>query len=341
MRINRLFYTAALLLLAAALMPAQNIKKTGTTAAQFLKINIGPRAVGMGGAFTASAEGVNAMYWNPAGLASSYNNEAYFNHINWFADVNHDYAGVASHLPGLGTIGVQVSMLSMDEMEVRTIEQPEGTGERFTSGGMSVGLTYARELTENFSIGFNFKYIREHLWHMAASGFAVDIGTLYRIPVLNELRLAASISNFGTKMKLEGRDNLMIQQIGGADGNLINTKVELDSWDLPLLFRIGVAADIVQTDDMRLTTAVDATHPNDHTEYVNVGAEYAWNEMVFIRGGYKGMFEADTEQGLTLGFGLNYRIAGAMKIAVDYAYQDYNRLATGGDVHYFSVGFNF
>ena len=148
--------------------------------------------------------------------------------------------------------------------------KPDGTGELFTAGAMAIGITYARDLTDQFSIGFNAKYLREHLWNIPAA-VAIDIGTIYRIPVLNEFRLAASISNFGTKMKLEGRDNLKIAQVGGGDGNLINTDVQLDECDLPLVFRVGVAADVVKAEEWRLTAEVDAVHPNDNTEYLNTG----------------------------------------------------------------------
>lgn len=109
--------------------------------------------------------------------------------------------------------------------------------------------------------------ISESIWHMSATGFAVDVGTLYRIPVLNELRIAASISNFGTKMQMEGRDVTQNFPAGAGGGNLINANLELDKFDLPLMFRFGLSADVIKDQSTRLTTSVDAIHPNDHTEY--------------------------------------------------------------------------
>lgn len=317
---------------------AQNLTKTGTTAAPFLKIGIGPRAMGMGGAFTAMSDDITAMYWNPSGLSSVYASEAVFNHIQWFADVGVNFAGAATHIAGFGTLGVAVTVMGMGEMEVRSLEVPTGTGERFNAGAMAVGLTYGRNLTDQFAIGFTGKYVREYIWNSSAAGFAVDIGTMYRIPVLNELRLAASICNFGTKMKMKGRDAILVTQIGGADGNLINTDVELDEYDLPLVFRVGLAADVIKSEESRLTAALDAVHPNDNTEYLNTGLEYGWNETVFLRGGWKSLFERDTEQGFTIGLGLQYRIAGMIGLKVDYAYQDWGRLTS---VQYLSLGVRF
>ena len=312
--------------------------KTGTTATQVLKFNVGPRAIGMGGAFTAVSDDITALYWNPGGTANINSNEAFFNHTSLYADVRHDYAAFATNLSDLGTVGLFVSVLSMDEMQVRTIENPEGTGEYFDYNTLVLGVNFARYLTENFAIGFNVKYISENLWHMNATGLAVDIGTLYKIPVLNELRIASSISNFGTKMQLSGRDATVTYSSGAGNENIINSNIELDKFDLPLIFRFGVSADVVKEGTSRLTVGVDAIHPNDHTEYLNTGLEYAWNEIIHIRAGYNSLFEEDSEKGLTFGFGLNYRIIEMIKVKLDYAYQDFGRL---NEVHYFSVGINF
>ena len=321
-----------------ASVPLAQTLKTGTTSAQILKINVGPRAIGMGGAFTSIADDITSVYWNPSGTANIQSNEVYFNHSNLYMDISNDFAAISTNVSGFGSIGAFVSVLSVDEMLVRTVEQPEGTGEFFDYGSIVVGLNYSRFLTENFSIGFNAKYINESIWNMSATGFAIDVGTLYKIPVLNELRIAASVSNFGTKMQLAGRDVTEIVPAGAGGGNFVNSNLELDKFDLPLLFRFGISADVIKEGNSRLTTAVDAIHPNDHTEYINSGLEYAWNEIIFIRAGYNSLFEKDSEKGLTFGFGLNYRIVDLIKVKLDYAYQDFGRLT---EVHYFSLGVNF
>ena len=336
---KKLFYVMGIsLALVFAISLNAQTTKTGTTATQVLKFNVGPRAIGMGGAFTAVSDDISALYWNPGGTANIVSSEAFFNHTALYADIRHDFAAFATNLSGLGTVGVFASVLSMDEMAVRTIENPEGTGEFFDYNTLILGINFSRFLTENFAIGFNAKYISENLWHMNATGLAVDIGTLYKIPVLNELRIAASISNFGTKMQLSGRDVTGIFPSGSGGSNFINSNIELDKFDLPLLFRFGISTDVVKDTESRLTIAVDAIHPNDHTEYLNTGLEYAWNEIVHLRAGYNSLFEKDSEKGLTLGFGLYYRVIDLVKVKLDYAYQDFGRLK---DVHYFAVGINF
>jgi hypothetical protein len=199
----------------------------------------------MGGAYTALADDINAMYWNPAGLSRMNSKEAYFNHVDWIMDVKLDYAGFAMDVADFGTLGAFISVMSMNDMPVRTLQQPEGTGELF-SGSIVIGLSYARNLTEEFSIGFNAKYVGEHIWNESAKTFAVDIGTQYIIPFLNEFRLGASISNFGPKMKMSGRDILQTTTVGSGEGNLINTDLQLDEFELPLLFRIGIAVNAIK-----------------------------------------------------------------------------------------------
>lgn len=312
--------------------------KTGTTSAQILKFNVGPRAIGMGGAYTSVANDILSTYWNPSGTAEINSNEAFFNHTDMYLDIKHDYAAFATNLSGFGTLGAFVSVLSMGEMMVRTTSQPEGTGEYFDAGALVIGLNYSRFLTENFAIGFNAKYINESIWHMNATGFAIDVGTLYKIQVLNELRIAASISNFGTKMQLSGRDVTRTVPSGGGGKDLVPVNFELDSFDLPLLFRFGISSDIMKTEENRLTISFDAVHPNDHSEYINSGVEYSWEEIIFVRAGYNSLFEINSEKGLTLGFGVNYSLMDFVKLKLDYAYQDFGRLAS---LQYFSISLNF
>lgn len=314
------------------------LTKTGTTAASFLKIGVGARAIAIGGAYTAVSNDLSAIYWNPAGLGRLNAGEAAFNHIDWIADIKYDNAAVAIVMDGVGTLGASFTSLNVGEIEVTTTADPEGTGEKYTAGGTMMDLSFAKSLTDKFSIGFNLKYIRDYIWNMNSQTFAVDFGTLYTAPILNGLTIGASMSNFGPKMKLEGRDNKTLIHAGAGNQNIIDGEYSLDGYDLPLLFRVGVSTDAVKDENTRITVAVDAVHPNDNTEYVNSGIEYTWANIVSLRGGWKSAFERGTEQGLTLGGGIQYQLAANVNFVVDYAYQDFGRLKP---VHFFSFGLKF
>ncbi|HEY4644460.1 MAG TPA: PorV/PorQ family protein, partial [Bacteroidota bacterium] len=188
--------------------------------------------------------------------------------------------------------------------------------------------SYARNLTDRFSIGFNAKFISERIWNETAHGIALDVGTLYTTP-FNGLRLGATISNFGTKMRLDGQDlEFNYNPTGNANVGPTNvpSQYRVEDYDMPLTFRIGVSMEVIDTEGFRTTASIDATHPNDNVEYVNSGLEVAWRDVLFGRVGYKALFLRDSEQGLTWGIGLRFNIVNGANIAADYGFADYGRL---------------
>jgi len=312
--------------------------KVGTTAAQFLKIGAGARAIGMGDAQVAMTGDVSAIYWNPAALSRlNVPSELMFNHVAWLADINYDFAAGVLTIGELGTFGLSVVSLRVPEDIVRTEEYPEGDGRKWDASSLALQLSYARNLTERFSIGFNAKFVREAIWSESATGVAFDVGTLY-LSEIKGLSIGASISNFGTKMQLDGRDLYFNTNPDGSFGigpNNVASESRTDAYDMPLAFRIGVAMDLYQSDEFRATAALDAIHPNDNTEYVNSGLELTWKEIVFGRVGYKSLFLRDSEQGLTWGLGLHYGIVNSVTVKLDYGFADYGRLQ---NVQYFQLG---
>lgn len=320
---------------------SQTITKTGTTVAQFLKIGVDARGAAMGGAFAAMEGDLSAMHWNPAGLGHHRGVGAMFVHSEWLADLNFNYAAVAFNLGEVGIMGLNVTSLSTPDEPVRTVERPEGTGELFNSNDLALGLTFARQLTDRFSIGGSVKFIRQNIWHMSAGAVALDIGALFTTPFKN-VRLGASIVNFGSDMRLDGRD---IQFSNDPDpfnqGNVefVNALYETDKFPLPLAFRVGVATELYKKENVRLSVGLDALHPNDNTESLNGGAELAFYETLFLRGGYGTLFRKDTEEGMALGAGLQYRIWGtSTKLRIDYAYADFGLLETA---QRFALGVEF
>ena len=111
-------------------------------------------------------------------------------------------AGTVLPLGDFGTLGASITSLTMDEMAVRTVERPEGTGELFNASDLALALTYSRRLTDRFSIGFTAKYISQRIWHESASGFALDVGTLF-VTSFRGLRIGASLYNFGADIRFE------------------------------------------------------------------------------------------------------------------------------------------
>ncbi len=329
----------ALLLILVAAGPAGAQTKVATSAAQFLKIGAGCRAAALGGAYVAVADDAAALFWNPAGLARLNRSEILLMHAQWLADTDYNFGGVVVNLGG-NALGAYVTTLGYGEWEVTTVDEPDGTGEIMEASDFALGASFARSLTDRFAFGFNVKFIRQSIWHMSAHSFALDVGTLY-VTRFNEMRIGMSMANFGTKMKMEGKDARVFHDVDpGLSGHneAITAFLEMDSWDLPLNFRVGLAMDLLPGDPVRWTVAVDALHPNDNDEAVNLGTEMAWAEQIYLRGGYKALGREDSEEGLTFGGGLRYPLAGTTQVKLDYAYSDWGRLEY---VHRFSMGLEF
>jgi opacity protein-like surface antigen len=317
-----------------------DVSKKGTTAAPFLSIGQGARAIGMGSAFVGVVNDVSSIYWNPAGLTKAQGINVIFDHTLWIADIKYNYFAASYNLGNYGTVGISYTGSDIGEMRVTTISQPEGTGETFTSTQAAFSIAYAMQLTESFSIGFNPKFIYESIWRMNATAFALDLGVQYVTPFDGAI-LAMSISNFGTSMQLLGNSNLVLHDLDpGSTGNNgdIPAYLETNSWALPLNFRVGVAYNPYFSDLHKVIVAIDAMHPSDDYESVNFGAEYAYDDLIFIRGGFKSLFLKDSEESFSLGFGLMQKLIGSVVLKIDYAYQDFGRFS---DIQKFSLSVTF
>ncbi len=321
---------------------SQNVSKTGTTAAAFLEIGVGAAANGMGGAFVGRADDASALYWNVAGIASRSRNEVVLVHTNWIADTRFDFAGLVLNLGDFGNIGLSFTSLSMSDMKVRTVQQPEGTGEYFSAGDIAVGLSYARYLTDRFSVGLTAKYIQQSIWHMNATAFAIDAGTIFRTDLLGGLTIGAVLSNFGTPMRMQGRDAryfIRVDETKQGSNDNIPVNIDLDSWDLPLYFQIGVSTPVLNEDDYKMYVSADALVPNNDYQSLNVGAEFTFMDILSLRGGYNSLFLKDSEGGLSLGVGVNSQmLLSVATVYFDYAFRDFGRL---DNVHNFSIGIRF
>lgn len=309
----------------------QTISRAGTAAATFLKIGVGGRALGMGEAYTTQVQDVTALYWNPAGLARVARNQILLNHFDYIADLHFEFGGLVFPLHQIGSVGLFLAYLGMPDIERTTVMAPEGNGEKVSANSYAVGVSFARALTDRFAIGGNAKFLKETIWHSHASGIAFDIGVLYRTFFKN-MKIGMTISNFGSDMKMSGRDMLTqhdISELYAGNNENINAHLDTEEFPLPMLFRVGLSANLTE-DFFHLPQydwilAVDAVHPNDNREFLNIGSELRVHHLLAFRAGYRQLFLADHEGGLTFGFGLHLNVMNA-ELFLDYASIDYGRL---------------
>jgi len=322
----RLLLCAALLVSAAS--PALSQSKTGTTVGQFLLIEPSARIAGMGNAGATLYNEIEAAYYNPAAIGLLTSDGVQFTHTAWLADITYDYAAVAITFPDFGNLYGSVTALNSGEIAVTTVEQPLGTGEKYTVSNLAFGIGYGRQISDRFSVGIEISYLQETIWHSSMSAFSINVGTLYRISA-DGFRIGASISNFGTRAKYDGRDLRVYYDQNPSiygDNSTIPAELFMEDFPLPILFRVGVGMPFQFSEDYKLLVAVDAFHPSDNTESVSAGAECTFFSTFALRGGLQHLFQQDLEgSGLTLGAGFQYDLSGT-RLNFDYAWADMGRL---------------
>ena len=306
--------------------------KVGTTAASFLQIGAGARGVAMGETAVASGRDLSAIFWNPALIADYTGHHIYFNHINWFVDIDLNYGSAMLNMGNGGRVAVTVYSMTSSEMDVITEERVQGTGQVFRVQDLMFGVTYSRSLTDRFNLGITAKLVRSSIWNMNATTGAVDVGITYRTP-FEPVTLGMSISNFGGELRLTGSDTAVrvdLDQRVNGNNDAIVANLQTNSWDLPVSLRFGVAVEAYNTRVSQVTISSEALFSNNNDGFVNAGLEYGVMNLFFLRGGYRQLLLEDAEGGLSLGAGVVFR-----GVHADYAFVDRGLL---GSVNYISLG---
>jgi hypothetical protein len=311
----------------------------------------------MGSAYSALANDVSALYWNPAGIGLMENRGAMVSYIDYIADTRHVWVGFATPFSGgERAVGIQVGSFGFSDQPEYTVEEPNGTGRNYSVNMSSIGLTLSQRFTDRFSFGATAKIINESLGNANASTWAVDIGTSYNTSVGGRpIRGAFTITNLGGTLRHRG--SALDIDILEPDPNLPAGTKEAEytskAWDLPVAFRFGVAYDVLASASNRVTLAGEFAQPSGNDVSGSVGAEYALRSSggfnVALRGGYNyepdNNLESDASSmngsngdGLSLGGGLGFARGERSSIGLDYAWRDKGLL---GNQHLFSLQFGF
>jgi hypothetical protein len=296
-------------LLAFLLLVSVNAEAaTLNSGAAFLKIGTGARPEAMGGAYTALADDVSALHYNPAGLSSLLRREVGITHTEYLLGSKFDFVGFAQPT-SFGTFGLGMIRLGTGNLEARDANRQSVGG--FSASDSAYTLGFSRKMSA-LSLGANFKYLESKIGSDSASTFAVDFGAMHQFAG-RPFSLGFSVMNVGQGLKfIDQRDPLPLTlSVGGA-------------------YRLGGA----------LNLALDVRHePNDHRTDIGLGTEYAVLSNFALRAGYATMGSITSAgkssplNGLGGGFGLklkNYR--------ADYTFTPFGDL---GNVQRISLGIAF
>jgi len=332
MKYRFVYLTVALCVASAVIIgsvEAQN-KRVGTSAAPELLIPVGARDLAMSGATTANSMGIEAIYWNPAGLGllGDHSAEAMFSSMSYIADINVYYGAVAAGFGDFGVIGITVKSLAFGDIPLTTQDDPENASGRFYSPTyVTFGLSYARAITDVISVGGTVKLINEEIANVSASGFALDVGVQYnRVVGIDGFALGVAVKNIGPQMKFDGGG--MYRVATSSDGRRPEQryKSEAAEFELPSTVEIGLAYSGMAQDNIMYNVGGSFTNNNLYYDEYRLGGEVGYSTgdlAIFGRLGFQMVPQTEIEDdifGPTFGAGVHWNAPG-IDITVDYAYR--------------------
>ncbi|MGQ9805772.1 MAG: PorV/PorQ family protein [Chlorobiales bacterium] len=336
---------AVTLLLATALMqPALQAqeRRVGASSGNQVLIPVGGVGMAMAGAATATLTGVEAMYWNPGAVAYSRKGELMFSSMSYLADIKISYLAATANLGNAGTVGFAIKSLNFGDILRTTDEDPDGLrGEQWSPNYITASLTYAKAFTDRIAVGATAKLISETILSSSATGLALDFGVQYTTPF--DLKIAVILKNLGDQMRYAGPD--LERQVarfpGDGPQNLLRTEIVASAGEIPSSFEIGAAYDFKLDPKNVVTLAGNFRNNNFSEDEYQLGAQYAFQDLLFLRGGMNFDVSKHGENVFTnsfaLGAGINYRLGG-VSIMLDYAYRS-AQFFSGNQVFAVRLGF--
>jgi hypothetical protein len=352
---------------AAAQVATQDNTAFGGASGEFLLLGAGARGAALGNGFAALATDVTALYYNPGGLALLTRPSATVSSTSYIDNTRYNWLGIAFPTSGGSrAIGVSFGAFGFGDQAVYTVENPDGDGRTYSVRETFLGGTYSQNFSDRFSAGITIKYISDRLGTAQASAFAMDFGTNFHAMVgARPIRASFVIQNLGTNLQHQGEDLAVgvprEPPLGTVDvpQELQPARLATTAWTLPVLFRVGVALDVVSQGSNKLTLLSEFSQPNNTKPGAGAGFEWAMSNIgqrgfsLAARGSYSiqpdnqtddiafgiptsqssGTFTSD---GLALGGGIGYE-RGTTRFAFDYAWKS---LGTLGSVTFlsFTVG---
>ncbi|MGD9897983.1 MAG: PorV/PorQ family protein [Calditrichaceae bacterium] len=326
MKINGTLVLVFFLLLAMLPLYAGSDARVGTAAGVQVLVPVGARDLAMGGANIVNTQGVDAIYWNPAGLATLDGKaQGAFSNMTIFSDIGVNYLALGVNMGSLGNLGFDIKSFDFGDIPETTVLDMDGaSGKTYSPTYSTVGLTYANKLTETIRVGFTGKMIYESIPRAEATSFAFDIGIQYmNLAGLDGVSFAVVAKNIGQNMSYEGSGFLYAVQDPVTDRTDYVTR-ETSSDQLPASLEFGVAYTYKLMERNTLLISGDFANNNIDNDELKLGVEYSYNNFVALRGGYINKINVaaeDEDFDFSFGAGINYKLGNTM-LSLDYAFRN-------------------
>ncbi|MEA1996574.1 MAG: PorV/PorQ family protein [Gemmatimonadota bacterium] len=324
----------------------------GTRSGEFLSIPTSARGAALGEAWTAAADDIGSIFWNPAGLGFLDGPSFQFTNINLTLDFNYNYAAAAVPVKdGTAVVGGFFGMLTTNPIEITTLANPQGTGGYYDFYTSVMGGCLAYNISDRFSAGAGIKWVHEDIYDITSNAFSMDIGANYHTEFHGrQLRFALAVQNIGTNMKYHGKQ--LFEELPPEDefgtqygyGGLLHPERskrygmrQTTSFNLPTVFRIGLSYHLLETELHSLRVSGDFLQPNNVAVTWAAGAEYIrqLGDGYSVAGRFGWKFRPDEKdvkdengtmlsetpalRGLSAGGGFGHDFA-VFRLAVDYTY---------------------
>jgi hypothetical protein len=339
--------------LSASLVQAQTGAQSdntgyGTTAGEFMLLGAGARGTALGSAFAAMADDETALYYNPAGAAAMSRPGVSIGTYDYVAETRYTWGGIVFPFSeGARAIGLQLGTFGFGDQKVFTVDDPDGlaTG-TYSVRETFIGLSLAQNFSDRFSAGITAKGIFDNLGQATGQAFAVDFGANFHASLSGHpIRLGFTLQNLGTNLSYSG-DALNIDVPRDTPGGVTTLpqpgQLRTKGFNLPTVFRVGLAYDLLGGQSSRLTLLSDFNQMSSNRAGFSAGGEWALNQLggspfgVALRGSYTyapannfdltnplsdtALNDEENLQGLGLGGGLSYS-RNNFNLGVDYAYR--------------------
>lgn len=300
-------------------------KRNGTAGAQELLIPVGARGLAFNGAYISGLDGIDAIYYNPAGLGTiTTGAQAMFSYMNYIADIGVSYAAVGAGFEGFGSIAFSIKSINFGDIPITTTENPYGTGATFSPSFVTLGLTYANMISDRIKVGFTANLVTEKIVRTSATGFAFDAGVQYEnLANIEGLKIGVVLKNFGPQLTFDGPDLLRTADAANTARGDQFYKIQAAGFELPSQLELGIAYKRQFSDDYSGLIATTFQNNNFANDEYKAAAEFSFKNMLFVRGGYSYEPDASIDEEQIFGptYGVGLKISAGVDITIDYAYR--------------------
>jgi hypothetical protein len=334
---------------------AGNKDRTGQAGATELLVNPWGQSTGLFMQNTATVKGLEAMKVNIGGLAYLDNLEFGVAHTRYLSGtgVSVSNLGVAQKVGSAGVLGLNINSMSFGDIKVVDFDNPEGNGSTFRPQFFNIQLGFAKEFSNSIHGGVAVTYVTEQIADARASGAAFEAGIQYSAGKRDNFHLGITLRNVGTNMRFSGAGFSISSEAPESEAYQLNRSTPTQPFQMPTYLAIGGAYDFYLDENRmksgqtkpyhRLTAVVNFTSNSFLNDYLGGGLEYAFRDMLMLRGSYRWEKAIGTENtstmytGLSAGATVQKRFKSGSSLGIDYSFRPTQRPANG--VHVFSLRF--